>query len=388
MFLLLYECNHNKDEIIMQAKNTSKKLVDPQTGDVYYEAERLRDKKNGKKIEWEKHKKRADKLAEVYEGLSDSQESNYYKKRAMRILECGAVLVYHLYPATGEMKLFQVHFCKVRLCPMCSWRRSLKCFGQMSKVMNYLEEKTDYEYLLLTLTAKNVTGDMLSGEIDRYLDGFKKMTRRKEYKAISRGHFRSLEITRNWGEDTYHPHIHAIIAVNKSYFTDSAKYLSQKRWAQLWQDCMGLDYEPRVHVKKLKPAEEVNPDEPFNIRYAKAVAEVAKYTVKSGDVVFELRKKEREKLVRKYGREVVEHIEREGERLTPETVMTLDSALRNRRLIAYGGELKCAHKLLSLDDAVDGDLINTDGEENIRTDLQAVILEYRWVMGLSDYFQV
>lgn len=368
----------------MQDKINSHKLVDLQTGEIFYESERLIDEKNGKKIEWSKYKAKSDKLSEVYLRLSESQETEYYKKRAMRVLECGSVLVYQYFPTLGEMKLHQVHFCKVRLCPMCSWRRSLKVFGQVSKVMDYMTERTDYEYIFLTLTARNVSGEKLKRELDKYFKAFDKLTRRKDFKAVSKGYFRCLEVTRNWGEDTYHPHFHVIIAVSKSYFKDTKYYISQKRWAEIWQSCMGIEYEPIVDVRKVKPMGEATEGEPFSVKYSKAVAEVAKYTVKSSDVICELSKKEKKKL----NKELQEHFEKECQRLTDETVMTLDEALKNRRLIAFGGELKAAHKALSLDDTLDGDLINTDNEEKIRDDLQFVLLEYRWVVGLADYFRV
>src|SRR5699024_12746299 len=42
----------------------------------------------------------------------------------------------------------------------------------------------------------------------------------------------------------------------------------------------------------------------------------------------------------------------------------LEEGLYRKRLISYGGLLKEIHKELNLDDAEDGDLINTDDEEN------------------------
>jgi len=366
----------------MQDIKNSKILVDPDTGEIFEESDRLKDIKNSKQIDWRLYKSKADKLANVYERVSISQESDHYKKRAIRVLGCGSELVYELFP-NGEMKLKQVYFCKVRLCPMCSWRRSLKVFGQVSKVMDYMTEKTDYKYIFLTLTAKNVAGVVLKNELDKYFEAFNKLAQRKEFKALAKGFFRVLEITRNWTNDTYHPHFHVIIAVDKNYFKDTRCYLSQKRWAQLWQSCMGLDYEPIVDIRKVKPLSQDDSGEPFSMRYQKAVAEVAKYTVKSGDVVFELPEKEREK----WGDEAVNHFEKEYETKTDETVIALDDALRNRRLVAFGGELKTAHKKLSLDDTVDGDLVNTDNEGITRSDLQGILVFYRWVVGLTDYFR-
>ena len=50
---------------------------------------------------------------------------------------------------------------------------------------------------------------------------------RKEVKSIVKGYIRKLEVTYNSdmsskSYDTYHPHFHVVIAVNKSYFTRSS----------------------------------------------------------------------------------------------------------------------------------------------------------------------
>jgi plasmid rolling circle replication initiator protein Rep len=251
--------------------------------------------------------------------------------------------------------------------------------------MNCIADKAEYSYIFLTLTAKNVKGKDLSQELDKYFAAFKKLTKCKEYKALAHGHFRCLEVTRNWIKDEYHPHFHVIIAVDKGYFVDSRKYLSNEKWTSLWKHCMAIDYAPIVDIRKIKPPGDAdNTGEPFSIRYAKAVAEVAKYTVKVDDIILETGKKYREKdvedAIRSFGEE-------KRERLTDETVKVLDLALKNRRLVAFGGELKKVHKELSLDDVVEGDLLDADNDE-VRSDLQEILIKYRWVVGLSDYFRV
>lgn len=65
-----------------------------------------------------------------------------------------------------------------------------------------------------------------------------------------------MEVTHNtqYGTknfDTYHPHFHVLIAVNKSYFT-SRDYLSQARWTAAWQQALQVDYTPIVDVRRIK----------------------------------------------------------------------------------------------------------------------------------------
>ena len=114
--------------------------------------------------------------------------------------------------STNLEKLSNANFCKDRLCPMCSWRRSLKIFGQVSKIMDKLQEKNEYEFLFLTLTSKNVYGENLSEELDKLFYGIKK------FMMITK-------IKKSKSYDTYHPHFHIILIVNKSYFNDKILYI-------------------------------------------------------------------------------------------------------------------------------------------------------------------
>ena len=199
--------------------------------------------KLGKERPWREKKLKTIELANSYYRLGNKK---YY-----RIRECGTYLEYRRYLETQELRLNRSNFCKVRLCPMCSWRRSLKIFGQTSKVMNKALEEKEYRFLFLTLTCKNVDGEDLSSQIDELFKAFTKMTRRKIFKQPVKGWFRALEVTHNLDKtsdnyDTYHPHFHMVLMVNKSYFDDNKLYISHEKWVELWKSCMGVDYDPIV----------------------------------------------------------------------------------------------------------------------------------------------
>ena len=241
---------------------------------------------------------------------------------------------------------------------MCSWRRSLKIFGQVSRVMDHVEENYNYKYIFLTLTVKNCYGEDLRDTLDLMTHSFSKLSRRKAFKDAINGYFRSLEVTYNKKDNTYHPHFHLILAVNKSYFTDTKIYLSQKDWTDLWKQSLQIDYTPIVDVRRIK----TNDDK----TYGKAISEVAKYTVKSNDY-----------LIKDKADEI-------NETLTDEVVFTLDTALHRKRLVSFGFKFKEAHQKLNLDDAEDGDLRDTDNEE-LRDDLTDIILRYQWNIGVKNY---
>ena len=243
---------------------------------------------------------------------------------------------------------------------MCAWRRSLKIFGQVSKVMDHVEENYNYRYIFLTLTVKNSSGEDLKDTLDLMMKSFSKLSRRKVFKKAIKGYFRSLEITYNKEDDTYHPHFHLILAVNKNYFTDDKTYLSQAKWTTLWKESLQVDYTPVVDVRRVKSNSK-------NKDFSKIIAETAKYTVKSDDF-----------LIKKGDGKI-------DETLTDEVVATLDKALHRKRLVSFGFLFKEIHSQLKLDDAENGDLKNTDNKDDLRDDLTDIILRYQWNIGIKNY---
>ena len=318
--------------------------------------------KDGKVTDWQGKKLKTIELAESYRRLGEEFKSKHY-----RVRDCGTFLEFKKFINHNSMKLNKANFCKVRLCPMCSWRRSLKIYGQVSKVMNEVSKNNDYDYIFLTLTTRNCKANELSQSIDNIFNGFKKLTKRKRYKQSIKGHFRALEVTHNlninsdWF-DTYHPHLHCILVVNKSYFTDTKSYITQEEWATLWKNVLRVDYTPIVDVRRFKDRNGKGIE--------KSIAETAKYTVKSDDYIIH----------DDVTNEVIET-------LTDDAVFILDKALAHRRLTAFGGILKEYHKKLNLDDAEYGDLVNTDNEE-LREDLEFIIERYSWNIGYKQYLRV
>ena len=55
------------------------------------------------------------------------------ESRMKDLEECADELLF-LQDAEGNRRLKQGNFCRIRVCPMCNWRRSLKLFSQVSAV--------------------------------------------------------------------------------------------------------------------------------------------------------------------------------------------------------------------------------------------------------------
>lgn len=340
----------------------------------------------GKVRPWRQHKQEARTLATVYEMLADQDPANAARwlDKSRRVMDCAPWAEFELHEDQGSgeyMTLHKASFCRVRLCPMCQWRRSLKLAAQARAIVAESDReagaalgidatpeqmrKAHPRFLLLTLTVKNVPGDQLARTIDLLHGSFSKLTRRKIWTPV-RGWLRATEVTYNEKADTYHPHMHILLMVLPSYFGGKGGYVSQKRWRAAWQDVLGINYDPQVDVRAIKdldgqPLKDL-PSDLYQKAMGKAIAEVAKYAAKPTDY---LDPSDLEKSAR--------------------VLRVLDLILHKRRMVAWGGELKEIAARLQLDDLESGDLIHVDDRPANDPGL-GVFLTYTWRRGSSDYY--
>jgi hypothetical protein len=202
--------------------------------------------------------------------------------------------------------------------------------------------------LFLTLTLRNCRAETveLSKTLDAVFNGWYRFTHHRKIRNTLAGWFRSLELTYNEETDTFHPHIHILLFVDKSYFKAGC-YMETTEWVRLWRVSLRLDYDPICDIRRVKNSEERRTE----------IAEVAKYTVKDT--------------------EIFTHKKARTDRL----VSVLSVSLKGRRLYAFGGLLK----------RVRADILAADPDERdgtIRGDIATVIERYKWVFGISNYMRV
>jgi plasmid rolling circle replication initiator protein Rep len=240
--------------------------------------------------------------------------------RADALSKCSTWLKFAQCDKDGYKKLIGANFCRDRMCPMCNWRRSRKLAGQISLLLHEAVERSEVKmrFVFVTLTVKNCKGEELSKTIDNMLGGFDLMMKCKRVDKITVGFVRNLEVTYNRTENTYHPHIHMLLAVTTSYFKPE-NYINQAEWTSLWWEACQLDYKPMVHTKAVKTKE----GQPME----KAAAEIGKYSVKDADYGFE-----------------------DDRKLSQEVLHYLSGALKSRRLIGFGRLFRKLHKELHLQD--------------------------------------
>lgn len=187
------------------------------------------------------------------------------------VKECNTFMMMVADESMENKKQHKGNSCKNRFYPICAWKKSKKDALALSVMMAYLKKEEHKDFIFLTLTAPNVPADELDDEIKRYNHAFKKLMERQEVKKIVKGYARKLEITYNEERNDYHPHFHVLIAVNKSYFTNTKQYIRRDRWLELWKQVTKNPLITQVDVRKVRQGENDK------------VYEIAKYSAKESD---------------------------------------------------------------------------------------------------------
>lgn len=308
----------------------------------------------GKERPWKLHKQENLQLVKIYKTAREKNINLITDSRLFDLEHCADTLLF-AENAEGKKKLKSANFCRLRLCPMCQWRRSLKMFGQVQTITDkILERDKGTRFLFATFTVKNVDAENLETCINILNNKFLYLVSRnktfapaKKLKQNLLGYLKAVEVTYNTKDKTYHPHLHVIFAVKSTFFKNKQNYMTKKEWIELWQQALGVDYKPQTDIRAIKSGT------------AKAVAEVAKYPVKTAPIL-SLPDDE-----------------------AVEVLKTLTLSLHKKRFVAYGGIFKTIKQELKLTDVeTDKDLVNVDTEQQERFNaVIAVLFKYNFKFG-------
>lgn len=308
----------------------------------------------GKERPWKLHKRENLRLVEIYKMTKEKKLNLISDSRLFDLEHCADTLLF-MQNAEGKKKLKSANFCRLRLCPMCQWRRSLKMFGQVQTITDkILERDKSTRFLFATFTVKNVDAENLETCINILNNKFLYLVSRnktfapaKKLKQNLLGYLKAVEVTYNTKDKTYHPHLHVIFAVKSTFFKNKQNYMTKKEWIELWQKALGVDYKPQTDIRAIKT------------NTGKAIAEVAKYPVKTAPIL-SLPDDE-----------------------AVEVLKTLTLSLNKKRFVSYGGIFKIVKQELKLADIeTDKDLVNTDIEQQERFNaVTAVLFKYNFKFG-------
>jgi plasmid rolling circle replication initiator protein Rep len=232
---------------------------------------------------WDVHRGEADEVTGIFAHSLLSQHQRY----AERVENCAQVLGFAHDPLAtkkNKLKLQTAWFCKVRHCPVCQWRKSLMWQAKVYRALPLLRrDYPDTRFLFMTLTIRNCEVKDLRVTLDVMRRAWVRLTQLRCWPA--RGWVRAVEITCSQKYRTAHPHYHCLLMVAPAYF--QSDYLKQDQWAELWRQCLRVNYRPVVDIRVVKLAlvpdtQRVNPM-PKNMWAA--VAEILKYAVKPSDMI-------------------------------------------------------------------------------------------------------
>lgn len=215
---------------------------------------------------WDRHRKNADTVANYYRGSE-------YVSYATRVDFCSQILDFKIveHQEAVQLKLNNTKFCRVRHCPVCQWRRSLRWKAKVFQILpQIVEAYPKHRWLFMTLTIKNCHIKELRDTLQWMNKSWQRLIQRKQFPAI--GWLRSTEVTRA-KNNSAHPHFHCLLLVPSSYF--GAAYIKQNQWNNLWQKCLRIDYQPIIDIRAIKKGKT-----PMSL-----VPEILKYCTKESDLV-------------------------------------------------------------------------------------------------------
>lgn len=234
---------------------------------------------------------------------ADFMEKHVTVKTINRFETCSSWMHFLTNKELSAKRLHKTDACGNRFCPICTWKVAKKDAIKISVMMDALKKLEDKEFLFLTLTAPSVKGPELRDQIDNFNKAIHKLFKRRNVDRVIKGYIRKLEVTTDQekfvteelfrrkkkyyemrgikvGEpnptyETYHPHVHIILVVNKSYFKDTKVFISKEKWLEMWQSCMQDKSITQVDARKVSSTAASN---------SNAVLEIAKYSAKGSDL--------------------------------------------------------------------------------------------------------
>jgi len=223
---------------------------------------------------WDVHRAQTQRVEGVY-------RDTVYDGLAARLRDCSGFLGFAwAVDGNGELrlKLRTARFCRVRHCPVCQWRRSLMWQARFLKALPAIEAAyPTARWLFLTLTVRNCEVSSLRRTLRSMNEAWHRLIKRPEFADNVQGWVRATEVTRGQ-DDSAHPHFHCLLMVKPSYFGKG--YVTQSRWAELWRQCMRVNYQPIVDIRAVRARHGAPGEKPLR----QALAETMKYAVKPSDM--------------------------------------------------------------------------------------------------------
>lgn len=343
-FQILYENKNNRKELLSYEYNSTA-AMEPQgiIGEIIPAEEEKWNVKKRKNILY------TNALIRIKQKKKDKFPLS--NKAILRVRDCSRILTYNLF-ADNTRRLKKAMMCRNRYCPVCTWRRSIRLGIDNKDILDcYLGGGG--RLIFVTFTVPNCRYNKLRETLNILNYSLNKFRGRKSIKRISYGDIKTLEVTVDKKNRTFHPHIHCLFAVSSNYFDkNNPDYIKHEQMQRIWQDCVGSRDYLYLNVQAVRDS-------------IGAAREISKYVAKDDDYI-------------RYGYGDVYNDD-------DEVLYYLYRETKNLRFVSYTGVFSDIRKSLKIKDIEaqnESELLGV-GKEN---ESEIIGIEkYRWDYGFSSY---
>jgi hypothetical protein len=120
--------------------------------------------------------------------------------KADRVESCGSFLQFKYYHDLDVNSLHSINLCRERMCLNCQFNLARERARVLRKAI------TGKHIFFTTLTVENCRGGVLRDTLNKMISAQRKLFRHFK----NNDYYRSIEVTYNKQDDTYHPHLHII----------------------------------------------------------------------------------------------------------------------------------------------------------------------------------
>lgn len=244
-------------------------------------------KRSKKDQNWDTKKLDNQKLEKMFSVLNPNFHREFYerfKKYPERFRGCSDYLAFavraELETGLEILKLVDAKFCRIRHCPICQSRLSMRWIAKFHQIMPILlQDHSDTQFILLTLTVPNCEVNDLKKTIQNMNKGWDRLVKRKFFKDKILGFIRSTEVTKNQKNKTAHPHFHVLLHVKNSYF-NGRNFITRDDWKKYWCDSVRDQSITQVDVRKIRESKNKTKEE----NLIGGALEVVKYATKQSNI--------------------------------------------------------------------------------------------------------
>lgn len=251
--------------------------------------------------------------------MSDKMLEAKLYTRSARMRDCASQVAYTVCRKCGRKHVTHANLCRDRMCPLCNWRLSMRRYTQMVQIVDGLRKRYPEScWQMCSLTVANCNPSQLNSVMTEMMRAWNYIASRPKTKERIKGWARSIEITYPRANEV-HPHIHLLMLWEEGWSPDnyiidmwinSVRRHATKSAQEQHQVMVKSEYE--IKDVEVIPSIYDKPEQDKIDALKSAVLETYKYAIKGSDL----------------------------SSMPVGVFKQVDSAIKGRRLVAFGGVVK------------------------------------------------